>query len=161
MKLRTENILIGTALILGLVAVVGLFIFLISKWPLYTGLAYAGLILLYIAQDFGRRRRLAATLKGSSEIRDGEAGDFIGIYAPHWEVPHITVPARRYRLMFPLFEDWLPSFPNDGSLPDYSDSPKKYFIRFRGRPSERGHFGHMGSADRTVEITEIHELRPA
>jgi hypothetical protein len=159
-KQRTQNFHYGTALVVGLLAALGLFGFLWVKWPLIAGIGFAALLVVRGALDLRERKRLAHALRDSGEIRDRESGVFCGIYRPHWEVPHITVPALRTRWMFPLFESWLPGFPRDASVPNVvSDAGRTYFIRFRGRPSVRGSYGHFGSANRTVEITEIEEIR--
>lgn len=90
---------------------------------------------------------------GFGDFQIDEPCEYTGIYRPHREIGHIEVPLSRRRLGFiPVLEWWCPR----NAPPDYVDclpeSSDPCIIRFVGRVSEPGTYGHMGSMRRKVIV---------
>ena len=58
--------------------------------------------------------------------------------------------------LLPRFEPWLPLGDAFLIIADYHiGSSPSFVVHFRGVPSEVGHFGHMGSARREVQVVAL------
>ena len=97
---------------------------------------------------------------GYGDFPIDESHEYVGIYRPHWEIGHIAVPyAKRTYRLFPVFERWCPRLEPPDYVDVLPDGRGPFIIRFVGRVSERGSYGHMGSACRKVVVERVLESR--
>lgn len=134
------------------------FAFLWSRWP---WAVVAGFILLTLLAFIStiRTGRFETSLLCADAVVPVPSmeAEFHGIYTPHWEVPHVRV-LTGWRLfgLLPHFEAWLPLGGAFRNIADYHiGSSPAFVVHFRGVPSETGHFGHMGSARREVQVVAL------
>ncbi|WP_449072513.1 hypothetical protein [Prosthecobacter sp.] len=106
--------------------------------------------------------RLAYLPTKPPEIEPGVEAEFWGFYHPHWEIETILI-LKGYRFfgVLPIFERWMPSVAAPSLLPPGAPSREgpwpHYWMHFRGVPSEKGRFGHMGMNRRRVHVTAVME----
>lgn len=96
------------------------------------------------------------------EIKVGVEAEFWGLYHPHWEVGAILVlKGFSFFGVIPVYERWMPSFADPSLLPPGATPAKRngpwprYWLNFKGVPSEEGNFGHMGINRRRVHVVAI------
>ena len=117
---------------------------------------------LFVTDLISRYRTLhKLDCAGFGNFQTDEPCEYTGIYRPHWEIGHIEVPLSRRRLGFiPVLEWWCPR----NAPPDYVDclpeSNDPCIIRFVGRVSEPGTYGHMGSMRRKVIVERVLDTKP-
>lgn len=96
------------------------------------------------------------------EVKAGVEAEFWGFYHPHWEVGAILVlKGFSFFGVIPVYERWMPSWADPsllppGSTPANRNGPwPRYWLHFKGVPSEKGCFGHMGMNQRRVHVVAV------
>lgn len=98
---------------------------------------------------FAAARSVARSSHPDEDSQNRDVGDindseFVGIYAPHWELTRFVVTGSG------TTEQWLPHFPDHEFDRLRLDARgrhtlgKSYRMRLRGRRGPRGDFGHKG-----------------
>ena len=128
------------------------------KWPIAAGVSLGSIAFVGLLSSLNRQIAVARILGMMTPPKVAETGEYLGRYTEHWEVPHILV-FTGYRLfgLLPQFERWLPE--GDSELPASVEGreSQQHLVSFSGVVSERGRFGHMGTAERTVIVTKLIE----
>lgn len=109
-----------------------------------------------------RYRTIRVLVEQYDRIEPGESATFVGLYRPHWEIGHIQIAlTKRWLGFIPAFESWSPYFVAEFPIEfDILDNDSNFLIKFVGIPTERGHFGHMGSMCREIRITKFIDVQP-
>jgi len=147
-----------TAVLLGAFALIAASIYILETRPWMYAAILLTVVVSSVTYDAVAKHRVLNRLntRGYSSFAIDQPVEYIGVYRPHWEIGHIAIPLARRRLgIFPVFESWCPRLetPNhEDCLPD-GDGP--FIIRFVGRVSERGTYGHMGSMNRKVIVERV------
>ena len=149
--------MLGTFVLL-LLLLGGLSALIWHKWPIAAGVVFGSLVIFGMLSSLNRQIAVARILGMMTPPKVAETGEYLGRYTEHWEIPHILV-FTGYRLfgLLPQFERWLPEADSDLPASVEGRESQQHLVNFSGVVSERGRFGHMGMAERTVRVTKLIE----